>query len=281
MKESPRIEIFQNINRFPVIALLETLPPGVLLCFVAALGLVFGSFVTLASARIPQGDSIVHTRSRCPSCLHVLGFRDLLPLFSWLLQQGRCRYCKVKIHFRYPLIELIQMVLFLSCYFVAGISFEFIVLALLSVMLLILIVIDFEHKIIPDGLQIAMAIVGVVYHVMHSGIDIALVIGPLSGFASAMALRLLFSWWKEQEALGLGDVKFLAVAGLFLTPELIIPFLLMSGVIGIATAMVWQKVSGEKEFPFGPALAASLFLCVLLPEQYNEAYRQLISWLAE
>ncbi len=71
-----------------------------------AFGLVMGSFVTMASYRIPRGKSLVRPPSSCPACGHRLGARDLVPVLSWLVQRGRCRYCRKLIPARYPLIEL-------------------------------------------------------------------------------------------------------------------------------------------------------------------------------
>ncbi len=70
------------------------------------IGGAFGSFATMLAWRVPRGLSIVTPRSHCTACDHTLGARDLVPLFSYLYQRGRCRYCGVKIHPRYLLIEL-------------------------------------------------------------------------------------------------------------------------------------------------------------------------------
>ncbi|MBR1628867.1 MAG: prepilin peptidase, partial [Lachnospiraceae bacterium] len=71
------------------------------------LGLVFGSFLNCAAMRIARGEDFVHGRSRCRACGHPLGGRDLVPLASWVLSKGRCRYCHAKVSVRYPLSELI------------------------------------------------------------------------------------------------------------------------------------------------------------------------------
>ena len=77
---------------------------GIIISFV--FGLLCGSFATMASHRIPRNEELVIKPSHCPKCNHRLGFFDLFPVFSWLLNCARCRYCKGKIHWRYPAIEL-------------------------------------------------------------------------------------------------------------------------------------------------------------------------------
>jgi leader peptidase (prepilin peptidase)/N-methyltransferase len=71
------------------------------------IGLILGSLVTALSWRLPRGEPIALDRSRCPSCRHVLGPRDLVPVLSWLLAGGRCRYCAARLSLRYPLIEVV------------------------------------------------------------------------------------------------------------------------------------------------------------------------------
>ena len=79
------------------------------------LGAVFGSFLNCAAWRIAHGESFLRGHSRCPSCGHELGARDLVPVLSWVFQRGRCRYCGVKISVRYPLTELAFALLTLLC----------------------------------------------------------------------------------------------------------------------------------------------------------------------
>src|SRR5690348_11004379 len=92
------------------------IPPLFSLLLTAIAGLVFGSFATLVSYRLPREEPIVAGRSRCPICRMPLGPAALVPVFSWLLGGGKCRYCGAGISARYPLTELAQMALFLAVY---------------------------------------------------------------------------------------------------------------------------------------------------------------------
>lgn len=84
------------------------------------LGLVMGSFATMASYRLPRRLSLVAPPSACPACGHRLGVRDLFPVFSWLFARGRCRHCAQKIPARYPLIELATALLFVALFAFVG-----------------------------------------------------------------------------------------------------------------------------------------------------------------
>ena len=89
---------------------------------IAATGLCFGSFITVAAYRLPLGQEIVRTPSHCTSCNRKLGVLDLFPVFSWLFSGGRCRHCGVAVSVRYPLTEIATASMFLLIYTRYGIS---------------------------------------------------------------------------------------------------------------------------------------------------------------
>lgn len=236
------------------------------LALVVALGLVFGSFVTLVSWRLPRGEPVSATRSRCPKCKTTLGIPALVPFFSWALQRGRCRYCKAPVPWRYPLTELAQVALFLAVYAVYGVSAQAAFLALLSICLLILIVVDFEWYIIPDEIQIAMLALGLVYPAVADIAYASALASGLMGLAIGLTLRFGYGWVMKKEGLGWGDVKFLPIIGLWLADvNAWPPFLFYAGVWGVVTALVWRALGRGERFPFGPALAAALLMSLLSP----------------
>lgn len=241
-------------------ALIETI-------FVVFSGLVFGSFITLASYRLPLGEGIIRGPSRCPSCRTSLGFKDLWPVLSWLAHKGCCRHCRARISVRYPLIELVTAGIFLLLYARYGLSPAGIMLAFFSVILLIMIVADFEHYIIPDEVHLALLPLGVIYHWLASSPLDAVAVSCAFGAALGLMLHHGYRFLRKKEGLGFGDVKFLAVAGLWLGNIMLFPpFLLFSGLLGIMTGLAWRALGLGERFPFGPALAAALFLCVAYPE---------------
>lgn len=244
-------------------------------------GLLFGSFCTLASYRlIYEEPGIIAGRSRCPSCRHVLGVLDLFPVLSWVMLKAKCRYCGVGVSRKYPLIELTQAAMFYAVYLRYGVSVEALLLAALSVALLIMIVVDFECLIIPDSVNVAIACIGAIYAFLYRDIFFAGV-GAAIGAVSSLTLRWIFTWWKKIEALGLGDVKFMAAAGIFLGVDLFIAFFFLAGVIGVVTAVLWGFAGRGRHFPFGPALALSLFVCVLFPELPGMLREQVTEILVE
>ena len=234
---------------------------------VAFTGLCFGSLITLLSWRIPRSMPIGAVRSRCPSCETALGARDLIPCFSWIFSRGTCRHCNTKIHWRYPLTELITSTLFLFLFYHYGISWEFLNFALLGVLLITMSVIDFEHYIIPDSLQWAMGLLAIAYHLALIGTSPAtLMVNALLGVSIGLGIKYGFIWLRKKDGLGMGDVKFLLVAGLWITPIGLVLMLFISGVFGIITGLAWKMMGRGERFPFGPALGFAMYLLLLLPE---------------
>jgi leader peptidase (prepilin peptidase)/N-methyltransferase len=247
----------------------DILPESLLIVLIALLGASFGSYVTMASYRLPRGIDTVRKRSHCPACHATLGWRDLLPLFSWLAYRGRCSHCGVKIPVRYPLIELAQAGLFLLIYFLYGLNITAFLLMALSVVLMILVVADLEHYLLPDKAQFWLLPLGILWS-WHLGREWTEIASALAiGAGIGCFLYFGYSRLRGKEMLGFGDVKFLALAGLYLNMQDFPPFFLLAGLLGIATALVWRIAGKGAVFPFGPALICALLLKLLYPEIYD------------
>lgn len=239
------------------------------LMIVVCAGLVLGSFVTCASYRLPLEIDVIKKPSHCPECQTKLGFWDLFPVFSWLFSGGKCRHCSAKISARYPLIELATAAIFSFLYMRYGLTPQAFMLALMAVMLLIMIVADLEHFIIPDSVHVILLPLGLLYNYVSGtlSLDILWSFGLMTGLA--LLLHYGYSYLRGRTMLGFGDVKFFAVVGVWLSLGAIPVFLFIAGVLGVVLGMVWKKIGRGEVFPFGPALAIALFLCMLYPQITN------------
>ena len=252
----------------------------------SALGLCFGSFVTAVSYREPLGLSWVTNkdtkaaRSQCPSCGHVLNFADLIPLFSWILTLGKCRYCKKTIGIKYPMIELSSMLLFLLNYLQFGLSVEFAIIGIATSFLLALFIIDSEHYILPNKLVVIVLVCATILH-SYNGIQygwdlyrlLPYLIGAIILPAILWLLGLIVSKLKKRESVGFGDVKLFAAVGLWLGVGYIPFIMLMAGFGGLVTAVIWKCKQKGEVFPFGPAIIVSLYLGILI--QYGDKFEVL------
>lgn len=245
----------------------------------AFIGLVLGSFATMLSYRLPlEGSVLSPRRSQCVSCRKSLGMSDLIPLFSWIFLGGKCRHCRARIGWRYPLIELATVALCLLFFSVYGLRLETFLIFLTAPVLVSIIDIDLHHKIIPDSLNLALLGIAAALLLLnasvHSGtLNFILDRGgaALAGFfiygLGSLLLRQAVMMVMKREPMGLGDVKLYAVAGFWLglNPDAASVFLLVSGFAGLGLTLLWKKCTGEVEAPFGPALViafiAALYFC--------------------
>lgn len=250
---------------------------------VVFIGLVLGSFATALVWRVPRGipwalavddGKRVVVRSGCPNCNKILSFKDLIPLFSWMALRGKCRYCGTPIGVRYVLIELATMLGCLGVYSVWGFTVPaFIIMAVVPV-LMALFAIDAEHMILPNQLVLigaGLALILILYQY--------LAYDPSYGFGRQALFKLagmvvfggivwLLGWVTElvlkKEALGFGDVKFFAMAGLWLGLPYLPFFLILSGVLGVVLGIFYRIFVKKRLYPFGPALILALYTCLLL-----------------
>lgn len=240
------------------------------------LGLIFGSFYNVCIYRIPKGESIIKIPSHCINCGTRLRWLDLVPLVSFVLQRGRCRYCKDKISYRYIFVEVLTGLCFVALYQKYGLSTEYIASLFLVSILIIVAFIDLEHCIIPNGLVIFGIVGGAVlfaYNIFHSvsfygdGVWWNPLIGSLIGSGSLLAVAFIGSIiYKTDEAMGGGDIKIFFPIGLFLGWKLVIVALLSSifigGIVNLVL-LILKKVTKEQSTPFGPFISIGTFIALL------------------
>jgi leader peptidase (prepilin peptidase) / N-methyltransferase len=240
---------------------------------VAIFALIFGSFCSLLSYRLANKQPIVFTRSKCINCGIALKIFNLIPLFSWIFQRGKCSNCHTKISARYPLIELSFLIAFLAAYFVLGqvINWKTIIYFLIAGTLITMCVVDLEQYFIPDSTQYFLTILATILVIIESGTKgILPSVGAAfiySGFG--VALWAFFYFTAKLEAIGIDDIKFFFIAGLMLGNKNFLPFMMLSGVIGVIFGAIWQKVKKDETFPFAPALCLTSFLCLLFGKKLD------------
>ncbi len=241
--------------------------------FVVVLGLIFGSFGTLVSYRLAHKQPIGFTRSKCLSCGHFLKAWNLIPLFSWIFQRGKCSSCHAKISLRYPLIELGFLLSFLLIFFTLGQNLDaktFLYFAIAGT-LIVMVVVDLEEYFIPDSTQYFLAILATISLIMQGGTAAVLANIPdaFLFLGSGIALWIFFHFAAGVDALGIDDIKFFFIAGFMLGTKNILTFMLLSGVFGMLFGSLWQKFKKDSTFPFAPAICLSTLVCLLFQKKIN------------
>jgi leader peptidase (prepilin peptidase)/N-methyltransferase len=242
---------------------LDHLPPAFWIFVFTIYGLMTGSLAGALSYRLPRRQPVVFDRSRCPNCGATLTARDLIPVFAWLISKGRCRHCHTPISVRYLWIELAVTALFLVAYLMAPNLWAAACLAFLGAGLVVLAVSDIEARILPDPMQLGLALLAFPWRFATDADWMGMAAGAVLGLGLGLGLRGLYFWLKKRHGLGMGDVKFLGMAGLWLGIDGLAPFLFVAGILGILFGLLWRVSTKSKVFPFGPALAAALFLTLV------------------
>jgi len=171
----------------------------VLAAAIFVLGLCFGSFLNVCIYRLPLGISVVTPRSACPKCKHGIALYDNMPVLSWLILRGRCRYCKAKISPRYLIIELLTGLLFLLCYWYFGFTISMVKYCAFGFLVLGLIFTDADTKLLPDKLTLTGLALGIAFSLFVPVNDLVsqflpgMVSLPFSGDISERLFSLLDS----------------------------------------------------------------------------------------
>ncbi len=243
---------------------------------VVLLGLAIGSFLNVCINRLPDGRSLLRPRSHCPACQTPLAARDLVPVLSYLLLRGRCRYCSAPIPLRVLLIEAGSGLLFLLLWVRYGVSPHFVFVALVACVFIVALVIDLEHRLIPNRL---------VYPAIGAALlAIPFAVGPgpsqaLWGGAVGLALLSLIVL-VYPGGMGLGDVKLAALIGLVVGFPLVLLALFFSFVLGGAVgaaAVLARRIGMKDALPFAPFLAVGGMVALLYGEEILRWYPGVIT----
>jgi len=245
--------------------------PEIMFVIIAFLfGLCFGSFANVIIYRIPKKISIVTPPSHCPSCDKRLGIIDLIPLLSWFYLLGKCRSCKKKISPIYPFVELLCGLLFASAVYYS-VSLTAFPLAIFMFVLLAITFIDAYTQEIPDGLVITGAVAGIVLlagnyflphafpYEMYKLTWSNALLGVVAGAAPLFIIDRLTLLLIKKDGFGYGDVKLMAMVGLFLGWKMILMSFFFAFFIGAIYA-VYLMASGKAKR--GTYMAFGPFLCL-------------------
>lgn len=239
--------------------------------FFLLLGMILGSFYNVVGWRLPKGESIIYPPSHCPNCNHQLKILDLIPVFSFIFQRGKCRYCKNKIAWYYPVFEFLCGIVFMLCYLVFGITPELLKALTFVSMLIIIMVSDFNYMIIPDevllffGCLLALEI-GIIdgYKVLISSF-----INGLIAFVVMYLLKTLGDFMFKKESMGGGDIKLMFIFGLVLGAPLAIISIFIGSLVGLPISLILLSKNSEHIVPFGPYLSIGATIILLLNIDFN------------
>lgn len=238
--------------------------------FIFIFGLIIGSFLNVVIYRVPLGQSIAYPPSHCPQCQQQLAWYQLIPVVSYLWQAGKCRQCGAPIALRYVLIELVTGFCFLGLYLYYGLTYQLLHALIFISILIPIVCIDYEHQIIPDSINLTGAILGLIIVPLTSLTYSNALLGVLVGGGVMLLIAVL-----SRGGMGGGDIKMMAMAGLFLGWPMTLMALFLSFVLGGIGSLVLLLTGIKKRkdaIPFGPFLAVGGFLAYVYGEEFLHWY---------
>lgn len=258
------------------------MPLPALVAVAALFGLFWGSFAGVLVCRVPAGGDAIRGRSRCDACDAVLGWRDLVPVASWVAARGRCRHCGASVSSRWTRIELVCAILFALLAGIVVDPWRIVLVAPFSAILVALTVIDLEHRRLPNAIVYPSLAVGAIW------ILIAWLLGgPLDPIGAAIGSlayggMLLLIALVSRGGMGIGDVKLASLVGLVVgaidLPSVGVAAaagILFGGVAGIIALA--RGADRRSALPFGPMLAAGALVAVAFGPPLADAYLGLFS----
>jgi len=222
-------------------------------------GTAVGSFLNVCIYRLPLRKSLVWPGSRCPSCDAPVKPYDNVPIAGYLWLGGRCRNCRAPISIQYPVIELITGLVFLGGYLLFDSPAVLVQRLLFACAMIVLFVIDLEHRILPDVITLPGIAIGFAFSLFLPPGWRDSLIGIVLGGGSLWLMGELYFRIRHEEGMGFGDVKMLAMIGAFLGWKLMLLTLVLSSFLGsIIGVGVIALNRGDMKYalPFGTFLAA-------------------------
>ncbi|KPU28066.1 peptidase A24 [Caloranaerobacter sp. TR13] len=229
---------------------------------ISMVGLIIGSFLNVCIYRIPKRESIVYPPSHCTSCNTRLKFFDLIPVFSYLLNKGRCRYCGENISLQYPFIELLNGLIYLLLFYKFGFGFDLIRYLFLTSLLVVISFIDYKHQIIPDSVLLFGFFITFIFKLLYySKVELLnSILGLLIGGLIFLIIAIV-----SHGGMGGGDIKLIALLGFFFGLKHLLLLMFLSFLIGafFSIMLLLLRIKDRKDFiPFGPFISIAAIITI-------------------
>lgn len=250
-----------------------------------AVGLLIGSFLNVVILRLNTGRSAVTGRSACARCDRALTWYELIPVASFVGLRGTCRTCKTRISFQYPIVELLTAIIFVALYSqilipllyssIAWLSFIF--AAVIACVLIVILVYDIRHQIIPDIAVytfIILALISIFYRAFTvPGFE---VLSALFGGAVVGLIFFVLWYFSKGRAMGFGDVKLGLgmgwLLGLWSGLTAVVVSFWIGGIVGLCMIALSSRYTMKTRVPFAPFMIAAIGVVVLWGVHFSSLF---------
>ena len=238
-------------------------------------GAIFGSFLNVCILRLPAQLSVVSPPSRCPKCGYALKWYDNIPMVSWFLLKGRCRWCDARVSIQYPLVELGTA--FIWAWMAATIMPEWQALrgAVFFTILLGIALTDARQYIIPDEFSLGGLGLGLLFSISPGFPTVPQsVVGAVVGFTLLWIVGAAGTRIFKEDAMGGGDIKMMAMVGAFLGWEGVLLTTFLGALLGTLIFVPLSVIGKKRLVPFGVFLALGAAVTFLFGQPIIRWYRE-------
>lgn len=243
--------------------------------FVFILGTALGSFLNVVIHRLPEGESPLSGRSKCPDCGSTILFYDNIPIVSFLLLRARCRHCGGRISVQYPLVELLCGVILVVNFRLFEDTIIFLHSSSFLLLLLPMAIIDAKHYLLPNELTIGGFALGILFSIIGGPISFKhSIIGSVIGGGFLLAVSMIGSAVMKKEVMGEGDVKMMAMIGAYLGWKSVFLTIFLGSFLG---TLIFGPISLRRKImvPFGVFLAVGGFVSLYFQNLILDLYLSL------
>ena len=241
-------------------------------------GSVMGSFLNVLAVRLSNNESILWPSSHCHNCEHKLRWYELIPIISYVIQNGKSRCCKNRIPISYLLVEVITGILYSVSYHSFGLSYDFIISLIFISSLIVVIVSDIEYMIILDEVIAVGSILIILLTLIFFGFEytVGKIISGILAFGSMFMIKLIGDKVFKKESMGGGDIKLMFLFGIVLGYALSICDIFLATFIAFPVAIFVLFSRKDNLIPFGPFLAMGAILIHISKVDFNSIINFLI-----
>ncbi len=244
-------------------------------------GSVVGSFLNVCIHRLPRGESIIFPSSHCPYCNQTIRFYDNIPIISYLILRGKCRFCGKPISPQYLIVEILSATFSLILFLKYPI-WEYLIYFSFFSSLLVITFIDLKHQIIPDIISLPGIGIGFLSSFVLSRITyLDSFLGIALGGGILYGVALIYYLIMKTEGMGGGDIKLLAMIGAFLGSKAVLVTIFVSALIGSVVGLTIIVLKGKDRkyaIPFGPFLALGAIISLFWGNSLIAWYTNLMRW---
>jgi leader peptidase (prepilin peptidase) / N-methyltransferase len=238
-------------------------------------GLMVGSFLNVCIYRMPRGESVVFPGSHCTKCGNAIRWYQNIPILSWIVLRAKCGSCGDPISIIYPLIEAATGALFAAHYLWFGLDPILLPRLIFACSLLVLALIDLEHRILPNPITLGGTVVGFAFSFAFPPGWQASLIGILLGGGVLFVIGELYLRVRGIEGMGMGDVKMLGMIGAFLGWKAVIVTIMLASMSGALVGVILLVArKGDKQYPlpFGTFLSAAALVASFFADAWMDWY---------